>query len=74
MKINETVYVNGNVEYESEDGSFSATIEYGTGEILELNYSDATIHKLYSFISKVKSDWNRRSVKEAVSDFSIGGE
>ncbi|UJH95607.1 hypothetical protein [Bacillus phage vB_BtM_BMBsp2] len=74
MKINEEVYGNGNVEYTSEDGMFSATIEYSTGEILELNYDDTTIHKLYSFISKVKSAYNRLNVKESLNEFVVGGE
>lgn len=74
MKINETVYVNGNLEYASEDGAIYVVIEHGTGDIIGLEYNDATVHTLYSFMSKVKSAYNRRATKQALENLSIGGE
>lgn len=74
MKINETVYVNGDLEYESEDGSLFAVIEYKTGALIGLEYNDVTIGQIYSFISKAKSAYNRHITKQALDQFSIGGE
>lgn len=63
--------VDGNMVISTVDGAFSITLDVATGEVIEFNYTEATLQKLSQFINKVKTRYNKFMSSKEAEDFIL---
>jgi hypothetical protein len=51
------------------DGAFTTTIDIETGEVVELDFVDASINDVARFVSKAKTRYNKFMSSKAIDDF-----
>ncbi|AMQ66637.1 hypothetical protein BH753_gp155 [Bacillus phage Shbh1] len=51
--------INGSVVITTVDGNFNISIDLTTAEVTALNYLDASVHELASFLNKARTRYNK---------------
>ncbi|AYJ75216.1 hypothetical protein BSP36_129 [Bacillus phage BSP36] len=59
----------GNIIVTSIDGTFSATVEVQTGEVLHFEYTEATVPQIATFANKVKTRYNKFLQSKEIDNF-----
>jgi hypothetical protein len=61
--------LDGVLVIETDDGTHKAVVDVPTGEVIHLEYTVTTVHKLTQFMTKVKTRYNKFLTSKAIDDF-----